>query len=148
MHDAQTVSVPATMAGLRQAADAAQRFGERLMLPDGLRRNLLTALDEVLSNVVRHGFAGRPGAIDLTMSCEDGIVTIVVADPAGPFNPLLAPAPDTAAPLEARRAGGLGIALVRALTDDVRYERRDAHNHLTLRWRLDAGGRAKTHADH
>lgn len=139
MRDAETVSAPSTTAGLVQAADAVQAFCLRRQLPDELRRAMLTALDEVLSNIVRHGLAGRPGTIDLTLSREGADVTAEVDDPGPPFNPLLAPAPDTTAPLEARQVGGLGIALVRALTEAVAYERRGDRNHLTLSWRLDAG---------
>jgi serine/threonine-protein kinase RsbW len=147
MSDAQTMSVPSTTAGVRLAADAVHAFGVRLGLPDDLRRAMLTTLDEVMSNVVRHALAGRAGAIDVTMACQGAEVRLEVADGGPPFNPLLAPAPDTAAPLEARQAGGLGIALVRALTDDVGYERRDHRNHLTMRWRRDAGESRSRHAD-
>ena len=76
------------------------------------------------------------GEIDLEFSRHAGVIAIVVSDGAAPFNPLLAPAPDTTAPVELRQVGGLGIALVRALVDDVCYERREDRNHLTIIWKL------------
>jgi serine/threonine-protein kinase RsbW len=130
----RTVSVPASAAGLRQATEAVEAFSASLALPGPLRRSLLTVLDEVLANIVGHGMAGGAGAIDVAMSCAGGTVTVEVVDPGAPFNPLLAPAPDTASPLEGRRIGGLGIALVRAMTDEVEYARREGRNRVTLRW--------------
>ena len=75
------------------------------------------------------GMAGR-------VQYEGDVLTAEVADDAGPFNPLLVPAPDTTSPLEVRQPGGLGIALVRALTDDLTYERRDDRNRLIMTWRV------------
>ena len=59
-----------------------------------------------------------------------------VVDTAAPFDPLAAPPPDTASALDVRRPGGLGVALVRSLMDQVRYESRGDGNHLILTWRL------------
>jgi serine/threonine-protein kinase RsbW len=147
MEASQTVSVPGTPAGVRQAADAVLAFTVRTGVPEPVRRKVMTALDEVLSNVVRHGLRGRHGTIDVVLARDDDGLRVVVADPAEPFNPLLVPAPDTTAPLEARRAGGLGIALVRALADAVGYERVDDRNRLTLTWRCGAATGKGHHAD-
>jgi anti-sigma regulatory factor (Ser/Thr protein kinase) len=67
---------------------------------------------------------------------DDGVLSLEVTDRGAAFDPLQAAAPDTSAGLDDRRPGGLGIMLVRTLMDAVRYERRGAHNHLTMIWRL------------
>ena len=147
MSPSLTVAVPGTLDGLAEATRAAVAFCETAGIAGGARRNLLTALDEVLANVVNHGLVGTRGTIELTMARNEQAVVVVVADTAPAFNPLLAPEPDTSLPLEARRPGGLGIALVRALADDVTYERCDGRNHLTLTWRLSPRSSKGTHAD-
>ncbi|MDE2993123.1 MAG: ATP-binding protein [Chloroflexota bacterium] len=43
-----------------------------------------------------------------------------------------APAPDTAASLEERSVGGLGIHLVRTMMDELHYRREQGRNYLTL----------------
>jgi anti-sigma regulatory factor (Ser/Thr protein kinase) len=132
----ESVSVPGTLAGIHEAISAFEAWSDRQGTPIQTRRSLQTALDEVLANIVHHGFRGALGRIDLTFSREDGAVAVEVADTAAPFNPLLAAAPDTTAALDERPIGGLGIALLKALVDEVRYERRGDENRLTMVRRL------------
>lgn len=132
----QTLAVEGTAAGVRKAVDALQAWSDRERLSDAARRRLLTALDEILSNVVRHGLGNRPGVIEVTVSHDGNVLQAEVADAAPAFNPLLTPPPDISSPLEERQPGGLGIALVRALTDELTYERRDDRNRLTMTWRV------------
>jgi serine/threonine-protein kinase RsbW len=133
-----TLLVPGTLEGLAEAMRAAQAFCEDVDASDLARANVMTALDEVLANIVHHGLGGVTGTIELRMGRDEQQVVAHVADTAAPFDPLLMPAPDTTLPMEKRKLGGLGIALVRALTDEVAYDRRDGRNHLTLTWRLGA----------
>jgi serine/threonine-protein kinase RsbW len=100
---------------------------------------LQVALDEIVANIVAHAAAGRGGnAFDLWFRRDDDCVQIVVADDGPAFDPLALPAPDVTLPLEARQPGGLGIMLIKALMDDVRYER-TARNVLTIRKRINTG---------
>ena len=137
MGETATLSVPATPAGIGQAADALCAWCERQGLAVAARDRLLTVLDEVLSNIARHGLGGQAGSIEIQVACRGGVLEARVLDEAGPFNPLLMPAPDTTRSLDERAPGGLGIALVRALSDDVRYERAGDRNQLTMTWRLE-----------
>jgi anti-sigma regulatory factor (Ser/Thr protein kinase) len=132
-----TLSVPGTAAGVRAGMDAFDAWALERRVPDRSRRRVLTALDELLSNVVRHGLDGTRGSIEIAFVADPGHLTVEIADDASPFNPLLVAPPDTAAPLDERREGGLGIALVRALADDLRYAREDGRNVVTLTWRID-----------
>ena len=125
----------------------AQAFCEDVDAPGLSRANVMTALDEVLANIVHHGLKDVAGTIELTMGRDEQQVVAHVADTAGPFDPLLIPPPDTTLPMDKRKVGGLGIALVRALTDEVAYDRRDGRNHLTLTWRLGAAPSKDGNAD-
>jgi serine/threonine-protein kinase RsbW len=134
----RTVAVPATAAGMRRAAEAFEAFTTPRRIPASGRNRFLLVLDEILSNIIRHGQLPATDTIDLTFSADDDVVAVEFVDSAAAFNPLDAPPPDTTATLESRQPGGLGIALVRAMMDEVRYERRDGHNVLTLVARLPA----------
>ena len=128
-----TLSVPATPAGVREAILAFEGFGRLHRLPSGTSWRVQVALDEILSNIVRHG-AAAASAIDMTFTVNAGQqVSLQIVDAAAPFNPLLAPPPDTVSPLADRKPGGLGVMLVRRLMDEASYERRDNHNHFVMR---------------
>ena len=137
MSESETLVVPATLDGLASASDAIRSWSELQQVDGDTLKRLLTVLDELLSNVVRHGVQDGTGSIEVKVSCHDGLLEAQVTDEAAPFNPLLQPAPDTTAPLEHRQPGGLGIALVKALSDGVRYERTGNRNQLTVSWRLE-----------
>lgn len=132
-----TILVPGTLEGLAQALQSAEAFCTESGGPRLARDNVMTVLDEVLANIVNHGLTDTRGTIELTMERKDGRLTIGVADSAPAFDPLQIPMPDTTLPLEQRTIGGLGIVLVRALTDEVTYDRRNGRNHLTLSWVID-----------
>lgn len=138
MHATHTLSVPGTLQGVRLAIQTFEHFSRAHGLSDGAAWRFPLALDEILSNIVRHGLAGRPASIDLTFSVDTDYVTVEIVDQAEAFNPLLAPPPDTSSSLRDRKPGGLGIALVRKLMDDTSYERRDERNYFTMRWRPNA----------
>ena len=86
-----------------------------------LRPTVDLVLEELFTNVVKYGrksgaavrveLAGMPGGVEVTM----------IEDEAERFDPTAAAAVDTAKPLEARRAGGLGLHLVRKLVDSIEY---------------------------
>jgi len=89
------------------------------------------AVEEILSNVIRHGLAaGAAAEIALTATVEGGGVRLHVVDRGRAFDPVQAPEPRLDAPLDQRRVGGLGLPLLRRLTDSLRYERVGDENHL------------------
>jgi anti-sigma regulatory factor (Ser/Thr protein kinase) len=55
-----------------------------------------------------------------------------VEDDGGPFNPLEKEPPEVPLSLEDAGVGGWGIPIVRALADDLSYERRDGRNRFTI----------------
>ncbi len=99
-------------------------------------QDLRLAIEEIVTNAITHGGATR---LALRVEGGGGAVTAVIRDDARPFDPRQAPAPDPAAPLEARRVGGLGWYLVRRLMHDVRHRPLSGGrgNEVTLVRRLD-----------
>jgi serine/threonine-protein kinase RsbW len=139
MHAVQTLTVPGTLTGVRLAIVAFEQFGRTHDLPRAVEWRILLALDEMLSNVARHGTPGDTAHVDLTFTLDAGVVTVEIEDSGPPFNPLDAPPPDTTSALDSRQPGGLGIALVRSLMDETMYERRENRNYFVMR--------CGTHAD-
>ena len=93
------------------------------------RFHLMTAVDEACTNIIKYG-----GSTEIEIRCDvdDGQVTVQITDDGVAFNPLKAPTPDISAPLEERKVGGLGIYFIRTLTNDLKYERREGKNVLSM----------------
>ena len=95
--------------------------------------DMIQAVDESATNVIVHGYEGRPGTIEIEVSREGDDLVVRIRDYAPPFDPTTYPAPDLSLPLERRRFGGLGIHLSRECTDAVIYRSMpDGANELTL----------------
>lgn len=102
--------------------------------PDDWAFKLNLALDELLVNIVNHGYEDlAEHEIRIVLREEEGRLRAVVEDDGVAFDPFAdAPAPDLAADLEARAVGGLGVHLVKSVMDEVGYERRDGRNFVEL----------------
>ena len=132
------MSVGAEPDGAGKVNVAFGEFAQTHGLPDGVRRSVNVALDELLTNELSYGLAGREnGLLTVDVDLDQECITVTITDDGPPFDPLKQAAPDTSLSVEDRPIGGLGIFLVQKLMDEVAYERRDDHNVVKLVKRLD-----------
>lgn len=89
-------------------------------------------IEEIVRNLIEHT---PPYATDETVTIDLAAgpdrVTVTIEDRRPPFDPSDAPPLDTAAPLAERSTRGMGLHLVRRMTDDLVYERVGDRNRLT-----------------
>ena len=110
-----------------------EAFGQEAQLPDDVVFRVMVALDEVVTNIVRHGFDSEGGHdILLGITADGGFVTAVVEDDGPPFDLRTVAPADVDAPIELRPIGGLGVHLVRSLAHGLEYRRERERNILTL----------------
>jgi serine/threonine-protein kinase RsbW len=139
----QILDVKNDLSEVGRANDALRELWARCALPEGFEGPVTLCLEEVLSNVIRHGcLPGERCEIEVRYRTLDGGIEVEVRDNAPAFDPLSLPPPDLTAPLEQRKAGGLGVFLVRKMMDEVRYEYRNGRNQLLFRkyWQTPAAG--------
>jgi sigma-B regulation protein RsbU (phosphoserine phosphatase) len=108
-----------------------------LKLPQALNMPINLALEEAVTNVMMYAYPGRNDGqvfVEYTEAeSEKGKKLIfTISDSGIPFDPTQKAEVDTSLPAEEREIGGLGIHLVRQLMDEVRYERDEGKNILTL----------------
>jgi anti-sigma regulatory factor (Ser/Thr protein kinase) len=97
-------------------------------------------VEELVSNTIKYGYEDAGAhCVHVDVFYADDLLTIEVRDDGRPFDPLEAATPDFALPAEERPIGGLGIHLVRQMTDDLRYERRGHENVVTATKRFVIG---------
>ncbi len=122
---------------LERMAQEISSWCHQQALPCELEYKMNLVLDEIVSNIIRHGFKDHDDhEISVRFSVEDGELTMQVEDDGGQFDPLGFPSPDITKHIEERRFGGMGIFLVRQIVDRLEYQRRDGRNLLTMRKRL------------
>jgi serine/threonine-protein kinase RsbW len=79
--------------------------------------DLVQAVDELVCNVVSHGYAGRAGTVEIAFVEGPDEIGFRIRDAAPPFDPTAVPEPPLDLPLAQRRLGGMGVHLARTLTD-------------------------------
>ncbi|HKC43150.1 MAG TPA: ATP-binding protein [Burkholderiales bacterium] len=122
---------------LARVKEGVDQFAAAHGLPSAVLADLQVSLDEILSNIISYGYADTAThEIVIQLAIADGVLHAVIEDDGAPFNPLTVPLPDTGADLSHRAIGGLGIRFIRALNDEVRYERAGDRNRLSLRRNL------------
>lgn len=131
------IRLPVDLREIERLNRLVRLFGDLHEVPSRSLYAVNLALDEVVTNIVLHGYDDATGAeLDVRLAAENGTINAEVEDGGRAFNPLDAPVPDLSAPLGERALGGLGIHLVRSLMDDVQYRRDGAKNVLTMRKRI------------
>jgi serine/threonine-protein kinase RsbW len=122
------------LAELARVNEAAGSFLARRAVGERTGYATRLALEELLSNVIRHGYdEGEEDEISVRLQiCEEG-VELEVVDGGREFDPLSVRPIDVHAPLERRMVGGLGIHLLRSLVSEIRYQRAEGKNHVRVR---------------
>jgi sigma-B regulation protein RsbU (phosphoserine phosphatase) len=96
-------------------------------------RKVELASEEVLVNIIQHGYQDRPEKIEINVKVfPKSHVEITIKDYGPPFDPLQRKEPNYSEKIEEREVGGLGIHLIRQNMDEVRYKRESGANILIL----------------
>jgi anti-sigma regulatory factor (Ser/Thr protein kinase) len=133
MNDNLTFWIRNELADIAPAGEAVSRWLEERDLPPGAGFLALLTIEELATNCIKYGYDdGLVHQIGIEVRIAGGTLEMSVLDDGHAFNPLEAPPPDLDQPLEDRRVGGLGIYLLRQMSDRLEYERRDGWNRVTV----------------
>lgn len=113
--------VEASLENLHEVRDYIECSGRRLGVAGAALGDLILAVDEAVTNIVVHGYAGRGGPIELSMKREGDAVVICIRDQARPFNAGHVEIPHLKMALEDRPVGGMGLFLIRKVTDQAEF---------------------------
>jgi serine/threonine-protein kinase RsbW len=133
MSNQVTIDLTARLAELENVYQTVAQFAASMAWPEKILGELWLVLEELIVNVISHGCDGEHvPQIRVQVAQRAAIMTIEVADDGPAFDPLQLPQPDMNTDIDARAIGGLGIHLVRRLTDSAAYRRESGRNRLTL----------------
>jgi anti-sigma regulatory factor (Ser/Thr protein kinase) len=119
---------------LKQVPQWIAGLATRLAISEKIQYSMDVCLEEAISNVIRHGYAGRedrPVTVRFAAPRE-GYFEFAVEDEAPHFNPLEAPAQQALKPGAEMRVGGQGIRFLRELADVLEYETTPLGNRLRI----------------
>lgn len=113
---------------------------DSLSIPEELNMPVNLALEEAVSNVMLYAYPEVKNGQVLVEFVRSQIageqaheqIIFTITDSGVPFDPTQQPPADTSLSVEERAIGGLGIHLVMQLMDEVKYERVEDKNVLTL----------------
>jgi len=127
---------------LTQVLPWIERLAVRHAIPASTLFAMNLCLEETLSNIIRHGYSGKPDhsiGVHFSSPRKDYFV-FVVEDDAPAFNPVDATVPPPLNALDENPIGGQGIRLLRRFADALDYQTTPTGNRLSIGFT--AGGSA------
>jgi serine/threonine-protein kinase RsbW len=121
----QHLTISNDHAFLAQVRDLVSKGVTKGEFPAHYLNRLQIAVDEAVTNIIEHGYAGRPpgsGNIDITVEVDEKQFKIVIIDHGLSFDPNQMSDIDIQSHVAAGKAGGLGVFLMRKIMDQVEYQ--------------------------
>lgn len=111
---------------------------DKIGCPMKARAQIDIAIDELFGNIAHYAYPGGIGdaVVRFEFDALSRTAAVTFMDSGVPYDPLKKEDPDVTLPAEQRKIGGLGIFLVKKTMDEMRYERRDGRNVLTIKKRI------------
>jgi len=122
---AETASMPGLVGFVEGALEVAG-------CPPAVSTKLMICLDEIASNVMKFSKASEL-TVRLGHGADTGLWSLSFIDDGTPWNPLTHDDPDITLPAAERPIGGLGLLMVKKMTDEATYARDGGKNILCLR---------------
>ena len=90
------------------------------------------AVEEFFVNIASYAYGEGSGRARIRVEAFGDHAVITLTDSGVAYDPLAKEDPDTALAAEQRPIGGLGIFMAKKMMDEIRYERKDGCNILTM----------------
>jgi serine/threonine-protein kinase RsbW len=136
-----TLSIGNTIAELQKVVALVEKFGVDNDIPQDTTNALNVSLDELLNNTISYGYDDKLAhSIAVKLSLAAGWVIAEIQDDGKPFDPREIGTGPIEGNLGTRKVGGLGVRFVKALMDEVDYERRGPCNIVKIKKKLAGDG--------
>ncbi len=134
MPDELTLQIKASLSAVSSANETASRWLADRNAPPEVQYLANLAVEELITNCIKYGYEDAADhIIEVKLQISGNELALTVTDDGRPFNPLELPEPDIHLPIEERPIGGLGIYLLRRMSDHMDYVRAAGKNCVRLR---------------
>lgn len=127
-----SVTLKAELSQLDAMHDFVERFMENCGYGERAKSQVSIAVDEICANICCYAYPGGAGDLEIQVMATGETLELTFTDSGCAYDPLGREDPDITMKLEERKAGGLGIFLVKQMMDDLSYCRRDGKNVLRV----------------
>jgi serine/threonine-protein kinase RsbW len=121
MPGAFELAVDADLENLGEIRSFVKQAGAALGVRDDALGDLCLVVDEAVTNVILHGYRGARGPVEIHVQRDGDAVVILLRDRARAFDGRGIEAPHLDESLAERKFGGMGVYLIRKLTDEAEY---------------------------
>ena len=127
---------PASKENYKQFYQWLRQICQDWNINDELTNKIDMCGEEIYANIAFYAYEQSQGDIRVSLQKEEDGIILKFEDDGIPYNPLERENPDISLPPEQRPLGGLGIFMVKEMTDDINYEYVNNSNVLTLKFNL------------
>jgi len=117
-----SLRMDAQLENLSAIRDFVEESTTRLQTVSAAIPNIVLAVDEMVTNIIEHGYRGQPGSIEIDLTTRDDALIVQLRDQAPLFDPTSVSLPDLSIHVDDRPPGGLGIYLTRKVMDDIQHQ--------------------------
>jgi serine/threonine-protein kinase RsbW len=142
----ERLNLQSRMSELARISPWVERLASKHTIPESTKFAMNLCLEEVLSNIVLHGYSSEPDhsiAVQF-VNPREGNFVFVVEDEAPPFNPVVVPKLPAMGSIEEVQVGGQGIRLLRKFADTLEYQATPAGNRLSIGFSASGPAMAKS----
>ncbi|HCF94891.1 MAG TPA: hypothetical protein DEW46_07505 [Verrucomicrobia bacterium] len=124
---------------LETAMQAVEGFLGECGIQQDVAFRVILAVEELVTNSMKYGYDDdNPHTISISVCIQDTVpeeIVLLVQDDGHPFDPQDAPTPDLESAPEDRQIGGLGLHLVKQMSQGLEYERMEPYNRVRVTFR-------------
>ena len=133
----KTITLANDIAEISRLNQFVEEMEEEFSLAPDITFNLNLVLEEAVVNIINYAYPKEEHQfIYISAKRYENSIVIVLTDSGKEFDPTLAPEADITLSAQEREIGGLGIFLIRHIMNEVKYERIDGKNILTMEKKL------------
>ena len=114
-------SIEADLKNLKEVRSFILNSGNTLGVKNDTLGDLCLVVDEAVTNIILHGYDDRDGNVDIQMERDGDSVVISIRDTAKSFDAADVETPHLETSLREREFGGMGVFLIRKLTDEAEF---------------------------
>jgi serine/threonine-protein kinase RsbW len=120
-------SIEADLENLKAVRSFIENSGKALSVKRDTLGDLCLVVDEAVTNIILHGYDGLDGTVDVQMKRDGDALIIFIRDRAKSFDIEDVEMPHLDTSLSDREFGGMGVFLIKKLTDEAEFRAVPGH---------------------